>query len=228
MPSGTLEVLLASANGIKSRGDFFSKTDAYAILCCGSQCQKSIVPEVDQGRCPTWNQSFLFSVEEGVEEVTLKIMDEDFMTADDELGCVTYALSLLLRPFSFGTGKTATRGYNVVKKSGKNKGEVKLSLTFTPKQRADSFNYNVAGNSTHGPSLLAQDQAEYQEEEQEEEEEDQEDREKDNNDDDKDDDDDDEGPRGGPRVEALIQKPPRNKERWTRKTGREEPPRETI
>ncbi|MCO5587594.1 hypothetical protein L7F22_041543 [Adiantum nelumboides] len=149
MPSGTLEVLLASANGLKS-GDFFSKTDAYAILCCGSQCQKSNVAR-NQGSCPTWNQRFLFSVEEGVEEVTLKIMDEDFMTADDELGCVTVPLQS-----AFQFGKTATTGYNVVKKNGKNKGEVKLSLTFTPKQRADSFNYNAAGNSTHGPSLLAQ------------------------------------------------------------------------
>ncbi|KAI5082133.1 hypothetical protein GOP47_0001876 [Adiantum capillus-veneris] len=149
MPSGTLEVLLASGNGLKS-GDFFSKTDAYAVLSCGSQSQKSNVAR-NQGSSPSWNQRFLFSVEEGVEELTLKIMDEDFMTADDELGCVTVPLETV-----FQLGKTPTSGYNVVKKNGKNRGEVKLSLTFTLKQRTDSFHYNAAGNSVHGPSMLGQ------------------------------------------------------------------------
>ncbi|KAH7372786.1 hypothetical protein KP509_17G021000 [Ceratopteris richardii] len=90
MPSGTLEVFLVGASGLK-KGDFFSKTDAYVVIHCGAQNQKSNVAR-NQGSTPSWNQRFLFYVEDGVEEMTLKVMDEDMITADDELGTVTSRL----------------------------------------------------------------------------------------------------------------------------------------
>lgn len=151
MPSGTLEVVLAGAQGLKS-GDFFSKTDAYAIVTCGNQNQRSNVAR-NQGSNPTWNQRFVFSVDDDACEITLKIMDEDLITADDELGCVTVPLATV-----FQAGKTATTAYNVVRKSGKFKGEVKLSLTFTPKpQRADSSHGGMYGaHNSLGASRLGQ------------------------------------------------------------------------
>eukprot|EP00250_Pteridium_aquilinum_P016316 c23047_g1_i1 orf=155-691(+) len=150
MPSGTLEVLLASGHGLKS-GDFFSKTDAYAIISCGNQSQKSNVAR-NQGSNPTWNQRFVFAVDDNVHEVAMKIMDEDFLTADDELGCVTINLATV-----FQHGKTATTAYNVVQKNGKIKGEVKLSLSFTPKQRMDSFHGGEYSDpATQGSSRYGQ------------------------------------------------------------------------
>lgn len=128
MSGGTLEVMLVNAQGIK-KGDFFSKTDAYAVVYCGSQNHTSNVAR-NQGSNPTWNQRFVFSVENGTREITLKIMDEDLFTADDELGIVTVPLEPV-----FQAGKTSTMSYNVVQKNGKFKGEVKLSLAFTPKKQ---------------------------------------------------------------------------------------------
>ncbi|KAH7372789.1 hypothetical protein KP509_17G021100 [Ceratopteris richardii] len=126
MPSGTLEVFLVSASGLK-KVDLFSKTDPYVVIHCGSQNQKSNVAR-NQGSNPSWNQRFLFYVDDDVQEITCKLMDEDIGTADDELGTVTIPLALV-----FEMGKTATTAYNVIRKSGRIKGEVKLALTFTSK-----------------------------------------------------------------------------------------------
>ncbi|KAH7281283.1 hypothetical protein KP509_36G039100 [Ceratopteris richardii] len=68
MPSGTLDIFLVSASGVK-KVDFFSKTDPYVVIQCGAQNQKSNIAR-NQGSNPSWNQRFLFYVDDDVQEIT--------------------------------------------------------------------------------------------------------------------------------------------------------------
>lgn len=42
-----------------------------------------------EGSIPTWNETFMFTISEGVTELKIKIMDKDTFTADDFVGEVT-------------------------------------------------------------------------------------------------------------------------------------------
>ncbi|GLT90902.1 hypothetical protein SLE2022_088170 [Rubroshorea leprosula] len=127
MPEGTLEILLVSAKGLED-ADFCSNTDAYVILKCRSQEQKSSVAS-GKGSEPEWNETFVFSVTEGVTEVILKILDSDTGTADDFLGEATIPLEPV-----FSEGNIPPTSYNVVKDE-EYRGEIRVSLTFTPSER---------------------------------------------------------------------------------------------
>ncbi|KAL6498819.1 hypothetical protein OROGR_028366 [Orobanche gracilis] len=123
MAEGTLEVVLVSAKGLENT-DFLSGIDPYAILTCRTQEKKSSVV-TGQGACPEWNETFLFAVSRGVNELKIKLMDKDTFTQDDVLGEAIIPLEPVLAEES-----VETMSYNVVKE-GKYCGEVRVGLKFT-------------------------------------------------------------------------------------------------
>ncbi|KAF3448531.1 hypothetical protein FNV43_RR09244 [Rhamnella rubrinervis] len=124
MAEGTLEVVLLGAKGLENT-DFLSNMDPYCILTCRTQEQKSTVAS-GKGSEPEWNETFVFTISEGASELTLKILDSDTGTGDDFVGEATIALEPVL-----AAGNVPATSYNVVKDE-EYKGEIRLSLTFTP------------------------------------------------------------------------------------------------
>ncbi|KAM2227607.1 hypothetical protein ACFXTI_014398 [Malus domestica] len=124
MPRGTLEVNLVNAKGLKNT-EFFGNMDPYVIITCKKQQKKSKVATA-QGSNPEWNESFVFSVADGVTELHLMIMDKDTGTADDFVG----ELSIPLRTI-YEEGKLPPMKYNVLRNK-KYRGEIKIGFTFTP------------------------------------------------------------------------------------------------
>lgn len=128
MPAGTIEVLLIGAVGIKDT-ELFGKGDPYAVLFCGKQKLRSNTAS-NQGSKPIWNQKFSFYIDAEVTNLQIRVYNHNILTEDDELGSTTIPLSKV-----FAEGKLTTTSYNVVRPSGRVQGEVKLSISFTPKQR---------------------------------------------------------------------------------------------
>ncbi|XP_022996373.1 elicitor-responsive protein 3-like [Cucurbita maxima] len=127
MPAGTLEVLLISAKGLENT-DFLCDMDPYVVLTCRSQEQKSSVAS-GKGSEPEWNETFVFTISDGAEEITLKILDSDSGTQDDFVGEVT----IPLEPVYLEKTLPATP-YNVVK-DAEYRGEIRVGLTFAPEER---------------------------------------------------------------------------------------------
>ncbi|XP_073012366.1 elicitor-responsive protein 3-like [Typha latifolia] len=124
MVEGTLEVLLVSAKGLDD-ADFLGKMDPYAILICRTQEQKSNVKS-GAGSDPEWNESFKFTLSNDVEELTIKLMDSDAVSADDFVGEAKIPLEPL-----FTEGSIPSTAYSVVKDQ-EFRGEIRVALTFTP------------------------------------------------------------------------------------------------
>ncbi|XP_065858935.1 elicitor-responsive protein 3-like isoform X1 [Euphorbia lathyris] len=123
---GTLEVLLCGAKGLENT-DLVKNMDAYVVLCCRSQEQKSSVAS-GQGSEPEWNENFIFTISDSATNLVLKILDSDVGTADDFVGEATIPLEAVFQERSIPPAV-----YNVVKDE-KYKGEIKLALTFKPEQ----------------------------------------------------------------------------------------------
>uniref|UniRef100_A0A5B7B9R7 C2 domain-containing protein n=1 Tax=Davidia involucrata TaxID=16924 RepID=A0A5B7B9R7_DAVIN len=130
MPQGTLEVLLVGAKGLEDT-DFLSNMDPYAIITCRTQEKKSSVAS-GKGTNPEWNETFLFTVSDGVSELKIKIMDSDNVSEDDFVGEATIPLEPL-----FLEGSIPPTSYNVVKDQ-EFRGEIRVGLTFTG-QRGRGF-----------------------------------------------------------------------------------------
>ncbi|KAL1326599.1 hypothetical protein HN51_036719 [Arachis hypogaea] len=126
MPQGTLEVLLVSAKKLENT-DFLCKMDPFVILTCRTQTQQSSVAS-NQGTNPEWNETFVFTVSEGVKDIHLKIMDQDLGTRDDFVGELTIPLASV-----FAEGRVPPHSYTVVK-NDHYCGEIRLGLKFTPDQ----------------------------------------------------------------------------------------------
>ncbi|XP_057508463.1 elicitor-responsive protein 3 [Actinidia eriantha] len=129
MPQGTLEVLLVGAKGLEDT-DFLSDMDPYAIITCRTQEQKSSVAS-GKGTSPEWNETFVFTLSDGVSELTIKIMDSDSLGEDDFVGEATIPLEPL-----FTEGSIPPTSYSVVKDQ-EFCGEVKVGLTFTHQRGLD-------------------------------------------------------------------------------------------
>ncbi|XP_050227300.1 elicitor-responsive protein 3-like [Mercurialis annua] len=122
MAQGTLEVLLVGAKGLENT-DFLNNMDPYVILTCRSQEQKSSIAS-GKGCDLEWNENFIFSISDSVEELTLKIMDSDAGSQDDFVGEASIPLGAL-----FTEGSLPSTAYNVVKNE-EYKGEIRVALTF--------------------------------------------------------------------------------------------------
>ncbi|KAJ4956623.1 hypothetical protein NE237_013406 [Protea cynaroides] len=129
MPRGKLEVLLVGAKGLENT-DFLSKMDPYVVLICRTQEQKSSVAS-GQGSEPEWNETFVFTISDGVSELKLKLMDSDCGTQDDFVGEATIPLEPV-----FIDGSLPATPYNVVKDQEYH-GEIRIGLTFTPEDIQD-------------------------------------------------------------------------------------------
>ncbi|GFS34878.1 calcium-dependent lipid-binding (CaLB domain) family protein [Actinidia rufa] len=104
--------------------------DPYAIITCRTQEQKSSVAS-GKGTTPEWNETFVFTLSDGVSELTIKIMDSDSLGEDDFVGEATIPLEPL-----FIEGSIPPTSYNVVKDQ-EFRGEVKVGLTFTHQRGFD-------------------------------------------------------------------------------------------
>ncbi|CAK9173054.1 unnamed protein product [Ilex paraguariensis] len=129
MPRGTLEVLLVGAKGLENT-DFLSNMDPYVIMTCRTQEQKSSVAS-GKGTEPEWNENFVFSVSDGVSELSIKIMDSDNVTDDDFVGEAKIPLEAV-----FMEGSLPPTAYNVVKDEEYH-GEIRIGLSFTPEGGGD-------------------------------------------------------------------------------------------
>uniref|UniRef100_A0A0C9SAF4 TSA: Wollemia nobilis Ref_Wollemi_Transcript_3741_851 transcribed RNA sequence n=1 Tax=Wollemia nobilis TaxID=56998 RepID=A0A0C9SAF4_9CONI len=127
MPSGTLEVLLVNAERLQNT-DVLCNMDPYVVIKCRTQEQKSSVAS-GKGSNPEWNERFVFSISEGVNELTLKILDSDAANSDDLVGEATIPLEGL-----FMEGSLPPAPYNVVLPDQSYCGEIRVGLTFTPKR----------------------------------------------------------------------------------------------
>ncbi|KAF8412296.1 hypothetical protein HHK36_000257 [Tetracentron sinense] len=123
MPQGTLEVLLVGAKGLENT-DFLCNMDPYVILTCRTQEQKSSVAS-GKGSEPEWNENFVFTISDGISELTIKIMDSDGGSGDDFVGEATIPLEPL-----FIEGSLPPTPYNVVKEQ-EYCGEIRIGLSFT-------------------------------------------------------------------------------------------------
>ncbi|KAL5994473.1 hypothetical protein ACLOJK_024525 [Asimina triloba] len=84
-----------------------------------------------KGSSPEWNENFVFTLSEGVSEITIKLLDSDAGTEDDLVGLVTIPLEPV-----FGGGNVPPTAYNVVK-DDKYCGEIRVGLIFNPEERRD-------------------------------------------------------------------------------------------
>jgi hypothetical protein len=132
MSAGTLEVFLIGAVGIKD--NVIGKADPYAVLLCGKQKLRSNTAS-GQGSKPIWNQKFSFYIDDKTFELSIKVFNHRLIAEDEELGSTTIPLARV-----FADGKLPTTSYNVIRPSGRVQGEVKLSITFTAKQRPGQHN----------------------------------------------------------------------------------------
>ncbi|CAM8909545.1 unnamed protein product [Rhodiola kirilowii] len=126
MPRGTLEVMLVGAKGLADT-DFLNNMDPYAVLTVRTQEKKSSVSS-GMGSEPEWNETFLFTISEGVEELFIKLLDRDTATHDDLVGEVSVPLEPL-----FADGSIPVQSYSVVK-DREYKGELRLALNFFPEE----------------------------------------------------------------------------------------------
>ncbi|CDP19756.1 unnamed protein product [Coffea canephora] len=133
MQRGTLEVLLVSAKGLENT-DLLSNMDPYAIITCRTQEKKSSVAS-GQGSEPEWNETFLFTISEGVTELKIKLMDSDNLTNDDFVGESTIPLGAVL-----AEGSVPIASYNVVK-DDKYCGEIRIGLNFKREAGSDEGYY---------------------------------------------------------------------------------------
>ncbi|RVX09033.1 Elicitor-responsive protein 3 [Vitis vinifera] len=142
MPQGTLEVLLVSAKGLENT-DFLCFDSEREFLALGFdlglvtwilmsfslaalRSRKSSVAS-GKGSDPEWNEHFVFTISEGISELTIKIMDSDSGSGDDFVGEASIPLEAL-----FTEGSLEPAPYNVVKDQ-EYCGEIRVGLTFTQK-----------------------------------------------------------------------------------------------
>ncbi|XP_049361852.1 elicitor-responsive protein 3 [Solanum verrucosum] len=129
MVRGKLVVQLVGAKGLENT-DFLNDMDPYVILTCRSQEKKSTVAS-GKGCEPEWNETFVFSISEGAEELFLKIMDSDSIGEDDFVGEAKIPIEPVL-----SEGSIEITCYNVVKDE-EYCGEIKVGLTFTPEEYSE-------------------------------------------------------------------------------------------
>ncbi|TQD85158.1 hypothetical protein C1H46_029246 [Malus baccata] len=113
--------------------------DPYVVIQYKGQEKKSSVAR-EQGSNPEWNEKFTFRAEypgSGEQyKITLKIMDKDTFTSDDYIGQATiYVKDLLAQGVQNGTAELHPLKYSVVRADNTYRGEIKVGLTFTPRNR---------------------------------------------------------------------------------------------
>ncbi|PIA35776.1 hypothetical protein AQUCO_03500265v1 [Aquilegia coerulea] len=117
--------------------------DPYVTLRCRTQEQKSSVAS-GKGTEPEWNETFVFTISDGVSKLDLKILDSDTGSEDDLVGEVSIPLEPL-----FVEGSLPPTSYNVVKNQ-EYCGEIRVGLTFTPDAEASGYRGYSEQEETYG------------------------------------------------------------------------------
>eukprot|EP00898_Chlorokybus_atmophyticus_P008565 jgi/Chlat1/870/Chrsp107S01317 len=139
MPTGTLDVTVLSANGLKNT-ETFGRMDPYAILRLDRTTFRTRTA-TDMGTRPVWNEKFSFKVLEGFHEVYVEIFNANVL-ADDSLGTSSIPLS---RTFAAGQDTLQVPVYR------KNKGAGELSVTMQFRAQTSGIPA-PAGQSTPYPT----------------------------------------------------------------------------
>ncbi|KAI3748748.1 hypothetical protein L6452_12043 [Arctium lappa] len=148
MTIGVLEVNLVDARGL-SKSDFLNKIDPYVLIQYKNQEHKSSIAN-GQGSNPKWNENFTFRVEyPGADEqpkLVLTIMDHDTFSSDDCIGQTTiYLKELLEQGTENGTAELRPHKRNVVNSSQSYSGEIRVGLTFTPREETETYEKEFGG-----------------------------------------------------------------------------------
>eukprot|EP00128_Syssomonas_multiformis_P003136 Colp12_sorted_trinity150504_noHs@7421 len=123
MPTGTLNVTIIAASSLKDK-DFFTKMDPYCFFTVGSHRQRTVA-HIGGGKNPYWNQSFSFSIHEGVFSANVTAYDMDIIT-DDYIG----RADINLQPvFQYGV---IDNWYPLLSRHGHNHGQVHIKMQFYP------------------------------------------------------------------------------------------------
>ncbi|KAK6777451.1 hypothetical protein RDI58_024168 [Solanum bulbocastanum] len=146
MSNGQLEVYVGHARGIDDQ-NWLTDMNPYVVVTCRTKEKKSSTAS-GEGEDPEWNESFLFTVSRGCDEVHIKIMDENTSQDDDFIGETT-SLILVLLFFLFAIsrdqnrisleevfreGEVETTTYELYKNE-ESCGSIKIGLTFTRDER---------------------------------------------------------------------------------------------
>ncbi|PHU04918.1 hypothetical protein BC332_25740 [Capsicum chinense] len=129
MPYGQLEVYVAYARGLENQ-NWLTDMSPYVIITCHTEEKKSSVAS-GEGENPEWNESFLFTISRGCDEVHIKLMNENTFQDDDFIGETTLSLEEVFRE-----GEVETSMYDLCK-DDENCGSIKLGLTFTRETNAE-------------------------------------------------------------------------------------------
>ncbi|KEH28255.1 elicitor-responsive-like protein [Medicago truncatula] len=138
MAIGIMEVHLVKAKGLNSTCFFGGMEDPYVLIQYQGQEHRSRVAK-GRGRNHVWDEIFMFKVENNIgsndkNKVILKIMDKDSFSADDFIGQATiYCKDLLAQGVQNGVAKLPPLKYRVVRADQSYRGEIDVSITFTPK-----------------------------------------------------------------------------------------------
>ncbi|KAH7288057.1 hypothetical protein KP509_31G009800 [Ceratopteris richardii] len=124
---GLLEVHLIGGKGMRNV-EFLGKNDPYAILTYKTQNQKSKTQE-GGGSNPVWKQKFYFKVDEEIDDVVIRVFDEDKQTADDALGEARIPLTRVLEEH-----EVPATFYDLIQSAGKVHGQVEAALKFISKE----------------------------------------------------------------------------------------------
>ncbi|XP_071709464.1 16 kDa phloem protein 1-like [Rutidosis leptorrhynchoides] len=148
MTIGIMEVNLVDAHGL-TKSDFLNNIDPYVLIKYKSQEHKSTVAK-GQGSNPKWNEKFSFRVEfPGADEqpkLVLKIMDHDTFSADDYIGQTTiYLKEVLELGVENGTAEIRTQKYSVVNSSETYSGDIRVGITFTPREETETYGQEFGG-----------------------------------------------------------------------------------
>lgn len=148
MTIGTMEVHLVSARGLKNT-DLLGNIDPYVLVQYKGQERKSNIAR-GQGNNPVWDEKLTFRAEypggDGEYKLVLKIMDHDNFSSDDYLGeAVIYLKDLLQLGVENGTAEIHPSKYSIVAGDLSFSGEIKVGLTFTPKEGQSEREEEIGG-----------------------------------------------------------------------------------
>ncbi|MCE3052257.1 hypothetical protein HAX54_052014 [Datura stramonium] len=123
MPHGQLEVFIGHARGLEDQ-NWLTDMNPYVVVTCRTEEKKSSTAS-GEGENPEWNETFLFTVTRGCDEVHIKIMDENTFKDDDFIGETTLSLEEV-----FDKGEIETNMYELYK-DDESCGSINIGLTFT-------------------------------------------------------------------------------------------------
>ncbi|CAJ1865494.1 unnamed protein product [Sphenostylis stenocarpa] len=138
MAIGFMEVQLLKAKGLCDT-DIFGRMDPYAVIQYNGEEQRSSVAK-GQGRNPAWNEKFVFKVQYPTQsksyKIFLRIMDKDFLSADDFVGqAIVYVEDVLAIGVEKGAAELKPTKFRVIRADQSYCGEIDVGVSFKIKKQ---------------------------------------------------------------------------------------------